>query len=194
MLDAVPEYKLRPKACAYMHNYLYREGNDPLELPPNDELVRETPLFGRLDDEKLGDYLRRHVGGGDGTKIAERIEKGRLVPSARLVETVSSLFRAAKPKYFVMLDDQKIAYETILDRVRNNRHEGRRTVIAVDGGPGTGKSVVAMSVFVQLIREGIAIPQNRNVRFVSPTSSFRTAMVEMLFNKTYSKLLILGFH
>ena len=180
MLDAVPEHKLRPKACAYMHNYLYCEGNDPLDQPPNSDLVRETPLFGRLDDAKLGDYLKRHVGRGKGAKIAEQIAKGKLVPSARLADTVSKLFRSAEAKYFVMIDEQKIVYETILDRARKNRHEGRRTVIAVDGGPGTGKSVVAMSVFVQLIREGIAIPKDRNVRFVSPTSSFRTAMLEML--------------
>jgi hypothetical protein len=43
---------------------------------------------------------------------------------------------------FVMIDDQKVVFETALQLAREARVTGEKCVFIVRGGPGTGKSVI----------------------------------------------------
>ena len=180
MLESVPKYGLTSYACAYMHNYLYRGAQDPIALPPNAELVAQTPVFGRQDTKRLGRFVKAFVGRGDGEDVLEKLTDGRLVPSQSLIQTVGLLFDKVAPHQFILLDDQKVAYETVLSIVSQAKQAPKRRVVIVEGGPGTGKSVVAITLLVQLLRREIASAEHRNIRFVSPTASFRAAMIEML--------------
>jgi DUF2075 family protein len=56
-------------------------------------------------------------------------------------------------KEFILIDEQKLVYETALDLARRSEKEGKKVLI-VEGGPGTGKSVVAINLLVALINEG----------------------------------------
>lgn len=180
MLECVPRLGLRTSACAFMHNYVSKGEDDPLAAAPNRELVREAPLFGALDEGKLGDFIRSRVGKGKGEAILEEVADGKLVPSTRLIDTVSSLFKRSSPKNFVLIDEQKLAYETVLAEAGRAGSGQPRRVVIVEGGPGTGKSVVAMSALVELLKRNRESVDGRNIRFVSPTSSFREAMIAML--------------
>lgn len=188
MIDTVSEYHLHAHACAYMHNYAYAGPNsDPLALAPNHELVQNTPLFGRHDRDALGAFIHQYVERGDGTHIMELISQGRVVPSRALVDMISSMFDEVRPSTFTLIDEQKIAYETILSTVRKTPLTQKHCVI-ISGGPGTGKSVVSMSALVAILREFHDDERRRNVRFVSPTSSFRQAMISMLSDSGDNKL------
>ena len=48
------------------------------------------------------------------------------------------------------MDDQKVVYETALATAREAATTGKKQVVIVDGGPGTGKSVVAINLLVAL--------------------------------------------
>ena len=50
---------------------------------------------------------------------------------------------------FVLVDDQKVVYETALSLAKCATDESKQVVI-VQGGPGTGKSVVAINLLVAL--------------------------------------------
>lgn len=180
MLDSVESHHLHAQACAYLHNYHYKGlDKDPLAAAPNRELVRSTPLFGRWDRDELGSFIAKYVGRGDGASIMELLANGKVVPSKRLVDAVGSMFDEAKADVFTLIDEQKLAYETVMRAVRKTSRREKRCVI-VTGGPGTGKSVVAMSALTAILREFRDDDERRNVRFVSPTSSFREAMLSML--------------
>lgn len=180
MLNTVEEHHLQAHACAYMHNYPYKGFEvDPLAADPNHELVRDTPLFGQYDRRELGDFVSQYVGRGDGEAIMELLADGKIVPGKGLVDAVSGMFDEVSPRSFTLIDEQKLAYETVMDAVRTTPVNDKHCVI-IAGGPGTGKSVVAMSALVAILREFRNNEKRRNVRFVSPTSSFRIAMVEML--------------
>lgn len=182
MNTAVSRNGMRSGACAFLHNYVSLGTDDPLAQPPNDDLVKTVPLFGRFDGAALGGFLRERVGRGDGLRLLDDIVSARIAPSKSLINEISGLFNTVRPTCFVLLDEQRIAYETILREARRAKAaeaDGRRVII-VEGGPGTGKSVVAMSVFVKLLRENVRSEAGRNIRFVSPTASFREAMVRML--------------
>ena len=180
MLDTVSKNHLHAFACAYLHNYKYKGLDaDPLAAEPNRELVESAPLFGRDDRDKLGNFISQHVGRGDGDLIMELLASGQVVPSKRLVDAVGIMFDENKKQAFTLIDEQKNAYETAMRAVRETPLNQKRCVV-ITGGPGTGKSVVAMTLLVDILRKFRENDKRRNVRFVSPTSSFRQAMISML--------------
>jgi DUF2075 family protein len=67
---------------------------------------------------------------------------------------------------FVLLDEQKTAYETIL---RNSRdvQKGGKKVLIVKGGPGTGKSVISINALATLTAERL------NVKYVTANAAPR---------------------
>ena len=42
-----------------------------------------------------------------------------------------------------MIDDQKVVYETALDMARKSYRDGKKRVLIVSGGPGTGRKAFA---------------------------------------------------
>lgn len=181
MNTSVEIRRLRAFSCAFMHNYPSRGAADPLARPPYAELVHDSPLFGRFDSGALGDFIRARVGSGHGEDIVNDLFRAEIAPSKSLIENIRTLFEKNAKERFVLIDEQRAAYETILREVRKARETACRRVVIVNGGPGTGKSVVAMTVLVELLNRSKGRPaEERNIRFVSPTASFRACMIEML--------------
>ncbi|WP_372008630.1 DUF2075 domain-containing protein [Paenibacillus chitinolyticus] len=130
--------------------------------------------------------MRKHVGKGNGLNLLYLIENGRIRPSKKLIDHVDGLF--AGNSEFVLLDEQKVAYETIMSLAKET--ETKKTII-IQGGPGTGKSVISMNALGGLLKHKL------NAKFVAPNASFRTVMVETLTkqkarNKTRTKMLFAG--
>jgi hypothetical protein len=71
---------------------------------------------------------------------------------------------------FVLLDEQRIAYELVMRAVEYARTANRRTVVIVRGGPGSGKSVIALSLLGELARKG------RTVNHATGSSAFTNTM------------------
>lgn len=82
---------------------------------------------------------------------------------------------------FLLIDDQSVAFETILHHLRRARAKKKREVFIVEGGPGTGKSVIAVRLVSEILQ------QKRMGFFVAPNRAFREALVEYLArgNKGY---------
>ncbi len=163
--DAVP---LHP--CAYLHNC--RSGGDLLH-PFYAHYLQLAPVFlaGDAERDKLRAFIARHVRHGDRGDLIYRIERGRIRPSRRLIDALEGMM--AGKQEFVLVDDQKLVYETALTRARAAQG-GAKQVVIVDGGPGTGKSVVAVNLLAALNREG------RNVRYVSKNRAPRQVIEHTL--------------
>ena len=69
---------------------------------------------------------------------------------------------------FVMVDEQKVVYEQILETSRKCQKDGKKRTIIVEGGPGTGKTVVAINLLAKLTME------NQFAQYVSKNSAPRT--------------------
>ena len=171
---------IRPDACAFMHNYWYQGENDPLAVEPNRELVAKTPIYGLNGFRNLHQHLERKIGCGNGQKLLDLIADGRIVPGTRLIDTLCDVFDKTSPRYFTLLDEQHLAYQTIMQAARKLPTKGNKRCVIIKGGPGTGKSVVAVKALVDLLRYHRQSESGRNIRFISPTASFRSAVVDML--------------
>ena len=134
--------------CAYLHNC---RDNEILNATFYEEHTRKAPIFLKEDVKQLASFLGRYVRKGDRHKTLYRIENSRIQPSKELAEHLASLIKGNQE--FLMIDDQKVVYEAVLEadaKVSN----GDKHVLLVEGGPGTGKSVVAINLLVELTKRG----------------------------------------
>ena len=138
------EISLRP--CAYLHNCTSESVVSEVYRAHLDR----APAFLKRDSDKLTRFIQQHVCKGDRDQILYRIEKGRIRPSKSLAEHLASLLEGNRE--FLMIDDQKLVFEEALD-LWAAAEKGEKQVLLVEGGPGTGKSVVAINLLVEFIQK-----------------------------------------
>lgn len=129
--------------CAFLHNYELTD-DDPINSDQYKDYIKAAPMFGAKDFEKLREFIKRFVTEGDDKEGLYIIENGKIKPSKMLQDSFSSVLKGNKE--FVLIDDQKIIYEEAL-RIGVNAHiHDEKSVLIVEGGPGTGKSVLAINL------------------------------------------------
>ncbi|CAN5491378.1 hypothetical protein BH10BAC1_BH10BAC1_08580 [soil metagenome] len=132
--------------CAYLHNYVE---DTVIRNPFYSDYLEKAPVFLKRDPHKLRDFIKRFVKTGDDGEILYRIDQGKIRPSKQLAESLAALLKGNQE--FIMLDEQKLVYETALLLTEKAKTEGKKVLI-VEGGPGTGKSVVAINLLTEITR------------------------------------------
>jgi len=166
--EAVYDGNIELKACAYLHNYM---PNGVLEDPFYSDHTEKAPVFMKTDITKLREFIKKFARYGDSSRIIYRIENGKIRPSKMLADKLSSMLKGNEE--FIMIDEQKIAYEYVLDAVMNTEGK-KKKVIIIEGGPGTGKSVVAINLLVKLTQ------MEKFVSYVTKNSAPRTVYSALL--------------
>lgn len=169
--STVQEDSIGLKPCAYLHNY------EPDEVMTNkfyDEYLQKAPVFLKPDALKLREFIKQFVKYGDKRDILYRIENGKIRPSKSLADNLSSMLQGNKE--FVLIDEQKLVYETAL-KLANESSDENKNVLIVEGGPGTGKSVVAINLLVELTN------QQQVTQYVTKNSAPRQVYEAMLTGK-----------
>jgi DUF2075 family protein len=154
--------------CAFLHNC---ETPGDLVSPFYNEHLKKAPLFIKNDVVKLAEFIKTFVKFGDPTNIMYRIEHGRIRPSKTIADSVAKMIDGNEE--FVMIDDQKIAFEYARNLVNASSHK-EKNVLIVRGGPGTGKSVVAIQLTARLTAE------QKLVQYVSKNSAPRDVYASKL--------------
>lgn len=147
--STVQEEDINLVPCAYLHNYA------PDNIITNSfysEHIAKAPIFLKPDALKLREFIKKFIKYGDSRDILYRIENGRFRPSKQLAESLASMLDGNEE--FVMIDDQKVVLESALAMARKAKPD-KKQVLIVEGGPGTGKSVVAINLLVKLTNEGL---------------------------------------
>ncbi len=138
--------------CAYLHNYL-RTKNDPLDDPMYNDYLNDAPAFAKGDVKKLREYIKNAVMEGDDSEILYEIDNGRIKPSKSLQDAIIGMLES-NPE-FNLIDDQKVVYERIMELSRLCEKDGRKRTLIAKGGPGTGKTVIAINLLARLTQEGV---------------------------------------
>lgn len=133
--------------CAYLHNY-YFEDDDTLLSNNYKEYTDKAPLFGHNDVIKLRNFIKKYIEDGDDGDILYEIDHGKIRPSKMLQDSLKNMLKGNKE--FYMIDNQKIVYEYALRNAINTVSANDKNVMIVRGGPGTGKSVLAVNLLVEL--------------------------------------------
>ena len=144
------KYQSTWESCAYLHNYVPPE-DDPLKQHYFQSILDESPVFYRSDVMKLREFIKKYIHTGDAKQTLYYIDNGEIRPSKSLQDALSAMLRGKEE--FILIDEQKIVYEQMLSFARRSKEDGKKRVFIVQGGPGTGKTVVAINLLVQLIND-----------------------------------------
>lgn len=157
--------------CAFMHNYLLKN-NDPVVSDQYRLYLSEAPVFTKTDLQKLRTFIKAHIVSGDNKEIINEIDRGKIRPSKSLQNSIAKMLTGSKE--FVMIDEQKVVYDEILGYSLSCQADRKKRTIIVEGGPGTGKSVIAVNLLAELTQKG------QFVQYVSKNSAPRTVYLEKL--------------
>ncbi|MCC7575092.1 DUF2075 domain-containing protein [Candidatus Woesearchaeota archaeon] len=158
--------KLSP--CAYLHNY---KDDGIISNSFYQNYIQEAPIFLKDDKQKLRDFIKKHIKYGDKKNTMYRIENGKIKPSKHLADSLASMLKGNQE--FIMIDDQKIVYEKALELAKKSK-QNTHSVLIVEGGPGTGKSVVAINLLVALTKAQM------NTKYVTKNSAPRNVYESLL--------------
>lgn len=149
--EAVHETSIALRPCAYLHNYVDDGIINHAHYKP---YLAKAPLFLRGEEElaRLRSFIKQHVKYGDNAELLYKIENGRIRPSKMLADSLAQMLKGNQE--FVLVDDQKVVYETCL-AVSKHATAERKQVVIIKGGPGTGKSVIAINLLNGLSKLGL---------------------------------------
>ena len=135
--------------CAYLHNYP-RKDNDPLDAKQYEDILSDAPAFTYGQRDALRNFIKKNIKTGDGEDTLVKIEHGKIKPSKQLQDSICGMLKGNKE--FIMLDEQKVVYETILNLSTKCQKDNKKRTIIVEGGPGTGKTVVAINLLAEFTK------------------------------------------
>ncbi len=134
--------------AAYLHN-ASEAGVATLRRRPETEASR---LFTGDERGRWLEYLAGHFAPDSGADAADTLLASAVAPSKQLMSLAAREIQ--EREQFVLLDEQEVAYRLVLNAVKDATRADHKAVVVVTGGPGSGKSVIALSLLGELYRQG----------------------------------------
>ena len=165
--------------CAYLHNY---EEKYLGEL--NDDIYKmwyeEAPFFIKNQVMDLRKFIKKFISkkSTDG-KLLYKIDNGRIRPSKALQDCIVSLMKGNKE--FMLLDEQAVVYDMCVKTMKQCLKDMKKRTIIIQGGPGTGKSVLTVNLLKKYITDGL------NASYVTKNSAPREAYLKLLSKSDLKK-------
>jgi hypothetical protein len=178
--------KIAAVPACYCHN-LAPPLDLPLREPRFQDLLGRSPLFSRGEEGKLGGFVHEHVGAGDGVRLLDMLIGARFRPSKRVLENLQAVIESREEWH--LLDEQRVAFNAILDEVRRQQARAGHAAIVVRGAPGTGKTVIAVQLLAASLRLGWKAAHSTGGKAFTTAmrSKFRGAQGLFLWNMNLRK-------
>ena len=175
--STVQDKEIQIWPCAYLHNYARKE-DDPIDSEWYDEYQKEAPAFTKGQNAKLREYIKKSIVKGDSKEVLYYLENGKIRPSKSLQDSIGKMLKG-NPE-FIMIDEQKVVYEEVVRLSELCQKDNKKRTIICQGGPGTGKTVIAVNLLAELTQRG------QMVQYVSKNAAPRQVYLRKL-KGTYSK-------
>ncbi len=154
MLDFLPGLGNREDAIAgvaYLHNATDHGISDLWQVPQSAGMRMFTGERKAGFFEFLASLLDRDV---PGVEAADELLSLKAGPSRQLLSVAADEIRSREQ--FVLIAEQRLAFDLVLHEVAQAQQGDHKSVVIVTGGPGSGKSVIALSLLGELARRGIS--------------------------------------
>ena len=177
--EQVQDNDIRIIPCAYLHNY------EPKYLDQlNDKIYEiwynEAPFFIKNQVLDLRNFIKKFITkkSNDG-ELLYKIDNGRIRPSKALQDCLVSLMKGNKE--FMLLDEQAVVFDMCIKTMKQCQKDLKKRTIIIQGGPGTGKSVLAINLLKNFIS------QSYNASYVTKNSAPREAYLKLLSKSDLKK-------
>ena len=170
--QAIHDRDIRLVPCAYLHNYLpaYKSA---LSAEIYKEWYTTAPFFIMDEVQQFNEFVKEFVtrksAHGD---LLYQIENGRIRPTKSLQDALATMVRGTP--VFDLLDEQAVCYDMCIRTMLQCLKDHKKRTILVQGGPGTGKSVLAVNLLMHFITSTC------NAAYVTKNSAPRQAFLSIL--------------
>lgn len=144
------EVKIIP--IVYLHNYSLKV-NDVLLANKFKRYYKKAPIYGKENVTQLKEFIKNSIIFGDHLDIVKQIDQSEVKPNKKLLDSLENMIQ--NNKIYTLLDEQKTVVEIIKQEAKKAFAMSEKRVIIVKGGPGTGKSVVAIYLLGELLKLGL---------------------------------------
>ncbi|MFZ2177434.1 MAG: DUF2075 domain-containing protein [Rhodococcus sp. (in: high G+C Gram-positive bacteria)] len=134
---------------AYLHNATDAGAVADLRAFPASTTAR---LFTAADRGDMLTFLKSRLSANAGHTAGDTLIRSAVAPSQQLLKVAAAEVRD-RPQ-FHLLGEQQLAVDLVLHTVEQARAHDTKRIIVVTGGPGSGKSVIALSLVGELARRG----------------------------------------
>jgi len=141
------------KGMAYCYNY-YRhpsKKNTPTVLYDDkyQNLLKEYRTYSKDELREIANEIKEKLCHGNGFSVFNKMMTSSIRNSKKLLEAASKMVEEGNYEYFSLIDEQITAKNSIMDAIKKMERK-KKSVIIVKGGPGTGKTVIALSILAEL--------------------------------------------
>jgi hypothetical protein len=149
-VSSVTDPDKQVRGAAYLHNAYDPAVRDLFDLPQDGN----GRLFTAQRRGEFLDFLRSRLAPLPGAEAADRLLNGKVRPSRQLMKVAAA--EVKERTQFTLLDEQHTAFRMVMHAVERAHEDDRKTAVIISGGPGSGKSVIALSLLGELSRNGIS--------------------------------------
>jgi uncharacterized protein len=180
--EAVYDKSIEVRPCAYLHNYV---SDGVINSAHYEAYISKAPLFLKGPDEleKLRTFLKKHIFYGDNKEVLYELSNGKIRPSKALADALKGLLKG-QPE-FVLIDDQKATFESVLAAASTASAKAPKVLI-IEGGPGTGKTVLAINLLVRLT--GLGLLSKYISKNAAPRKVYESKLVGTVKRSHFSNL------
>ena len=177
--EQVQDQNIGIQPCAYLHN-CSPQNRAPLDDEIYDIWIKEAPLFDKSQVLRLRSYIKQFISRkSDQGDLLYKIDNGRIRPSKALQDCLASLLNGNEE--FILLDDQAVVYDMCRKIMDQCMKDMKKRCIIIQGGPGTGKSVLAVNLLNDFISKGL------NASYCTKNSAPREAYQRLLAKSDLKK-------
>ena len=163
---SIQEKPIHLYPAAYLHNF-EQEHRGKIDNDVYQPYTEQAPLYVRGDAKELRSFLETQIDVGDDRETLYELNEGELKPAKTLQDSLLAMLE--EQDEFTLIDSQKVVFERAVELAKQSNRDGQKRVLIVDGGPGTGKTVVAINILAELIQNDLVaqyVSKNRAPREV----------------------------
>ena len=156
-IEVFSNHEVELTGLAYCYNYTKNDASKPSCL--FDEkyatLLEQFPTYAKDQFDDLTGKLTRLLRKGAGISIFNKVMQSPIRTSKKLLNEVSTMIESGDISAFSLIEDQIVARNIIINKIREmraNSSRNKKNVIIVNGGPGTGKTVIALHILAELAK------------------------------------------
>lgn len=187
--NAILEKDIKVFPVAYLHNY-DKKTNDLLFSEDYKQFINKCPIFVRGEVNKLREFICDKIHEGDNCEIIDIIDNSDIsIP--RLLE-IGMPNMMKEPEGVILIDEQELIYEKAIKMAMKSKEDNKKRIIIVKGGTGTGKSILAMKLLVDITMKLENKEDKKNienkVNYITPILKQREVYIYSLKNHKNHKI------
>lgn len=151
--------------CVYMHNAT--SGSITGLRHPDLAELAAFPAFAGDELARFRSFLTARLAPVSGAQVADDFLQSKIAASKQLLQHAREVV-AGNPQ-FTLLNEQQVAFGMVLRAVQHAKQADSKEAVIITGGPGTGKSVIAVALLGELAKLGYDVAHATGSRSLTRT-------------------------